>query len=391
MKQRLFLIALLVAMAGVTAAYAQSVEIEKDRFMDKCKGAWAGQMVGVCYADIYEFKSNGQPITEPLKDWAPQRVKGSLGQDDVYVEMTFLKALEQNGLDITHEQAGKAFAASEYELWHANKRGRENVRRGIMPPASGHPDNNPHANDIDFQIEADLLGIVCPGLPQESNRLGEIFGRIMNYGDGLYGGMFIAGMYAAAYFEDNDVQKVLQAGLDCIPAESSYHKCIADLVNWHKEKPQDWLAAWKTLEEKYQDDTDCMRGNPVNIDARLNGAYVAMGLLYGNGELLKTMEIATRCGQDTDCNSASAAGILCCMKGMSWMAPEYTSGIPAMADQKFSHTEYSFNTLVPACQAMAEQIIKRAGGEVTETAYRIPAQKPVAPPLEQWPGRNAEK
>ena len=391
MKSRLLVITLLAVMTGAAAASAQSIEISKDRFMDKCKGAWAGQMVGVCYADIYEFKSNGKPITDPLKDWAPQRVKGALGQDDVYVEMTFLKALEEHGLDITHEQAGKAFAASEYELWHANKRGRENVRRGIMPPASGHPDNNPHANDIDFQIEADLLGIICPGLPQETNRLSEIFGRIMNYGDGLYGGMFIAGMYAAAYFEDNDIHKVLQAGLDCIPAESSYHKCISDVVNWYKENPQDWLAVWKKLEEKYQDDSDCMRGNPVNIDARLNGAYVAMGLLYGNGDLLKAMEIATRCGQDTDCNSASTAGILCCMKGMSWIPPEFTSGIPAMADQKFSYTEFSFNTLVPACQAMAEQIIKRAGGEVTETAYRIPAQKPVASPLEQWAGRHAEK
>jgi hypothetical protein len=40
---------------------------------------------------------------------------------------------------------------------------------------------------------------------------------------------------------------------------------------------------------------------------------------------------------------------------------------------------------------MAEQIIKRAGGEITDTAYRIPAQKPVAPPLEQWAGRHSEK
>jgi len=373
------------------AAPAQTREIGKQEFLDKCKGAWAGQMVGVCFADIYEFKSNAKPITEPLKEWVPHRVRGALMQDDIYVEMTFLKALENHGLDITHEQAGKAFAASEYKLWHANKQGRENVRRGIMPPASGHPDNNPHANDIDFQIEADLLGIICPGLPRETNRLSEIFGRIMNYGDGLYGGMFIAGMYAAAYFEDEDVHKVIEAGLACIPAESSYHQCISDVVEWHKESPGDWLAVWQKIEDKWQDDTDCMHGFKINIDARLNGAYVAMGLLYGGGDLLKTMEIATRCGQDTDCNSASAAGVLCCMKGMSWMPEQYVSGIPEIADREFSHTDYSVNTLVPACQAMAEKIIERAGGEITETSYLIPVQQPVPPPLEQWPGRHAEK
>ena len=35
---------------------------------------------------------------------------------------------------------------------------------------SGHPKYNIHANDIDFQIEADFIGLMSPGLPQESNR-----------------------------------------------------------------------------------------------------------------------------------------------------------------------------------------------------------------------------
>ena len=31
-----------------------------------------------------------------------------------------------------------------------------------MPPDSGHPRYNPHSDDIDFQIEADLFGLVAP-------------------------------------------------------------------------------------------------------------------------------------------------------------------------------------------------------------------------------------
>jgi hypothetical protein len=35
---------------------------------------------------------------------------------------------------------------------------------------------------------------------------------------------------------------------------------------------------------------------PFNIDAKINGAYIALGLLYGGGDIGKTMSISTRCG-----------------------------------------------------------------------------------------------
>jgi hypothetical protein len=368
----------------VSPAFAQTRSLPVERYLDKAKGAWAGQMIGVTYGAPYEFQSNGKPITTPIPPWKPEVVKESIDQDDCYVEMTFLKALEEHGLDITYTQAGQAFGESKYELWHANKQGRNNIRAGILPPLSGHPDFNVHADDIDFQIESDLFGILCPGLPHESMRLCNLFGHIMNYGDGVYGGMFFSGMYAAAFFEDSDVRKVIDAGLACIPKDSQYYKCIADVIAWHAAEPQDWLAVWRKIEDKWQDDVDCGPGDPFNIDAKLNGAYVVMGLLYGEGDFLKTIEIATRCGQDADCNPSSAAGVLGCMKGYAALG-NATAGIPAMADTPFSYTEYSFNNLIPACQRMTEKIIARAGGKVSATTFEIPVQAPKPPStFEQW-------
>lgn len=382
--------AFVAAFTVCMAAHAQEVRLSKERYLDKCKGAWAGQMIGVCFGAPYEFTSNGKPITEPLQPWKPDRVQGAIGQDDCYVEMTFLKAIEDYGLDVTFEQAGKAFAETQFPLWHANKFGRENVRRGIMPPKSGNPEFNRHADDIDFQIEADLFGILCPGLPRESNRLCDVFGHVMNYGDGVYGGMFVAGMYVAAYFEDNDVEKVVKAGLAGIPEASLYHKCISDVVRWHAENPTDWLAAWKKIEEKWQDDVDCEPGNPVNIDAKLNGAYIVMGLLYGDGGFAKTIEVTTRCGQDNDCNPSSAAGVLGCMKGFSAIGAEWTSGIAAIENTKFDHTDYSFKTLIPTCQKVTEAILQRTGAKIEADAYVIPQQAPKPPEnLEQWTNQEA--
>ena len=44
--------------------------LSKATFIDKCKGAWAGQMIGVCYGAPYEFRSNGSPIMQ----WTALRI-----------------------------------------------------------------------------------------------------------------------------------------------------------------------------------------------------------------------------------------------------------------------------------------------------------------------------
>ena len=57
-----------------------------------------------------------------------------------------------------------------------------NILHGIMPPDSGHWRNNPHADDIDFQIEADYAGIMSPGLPAAASHFSDDIGHISNSG-----------------------------------------------------------------------------------------------------------------------------------------------------------------------------------------------------------------
>ncbi len=97
------------------------------------------------------------------------------------------------------------FAHEDYKLWHANQAARYNILNGIMPPASGHWMNNPHADDIDFQIEADFAGMMTPGMTNTGSEFCDRIGHIMNYGDGWYGGVFISALYSLAYTSD-DVQ-----------------------------------------------------------------------------------------------------------------------------------------------------------------------------------------
>jgi len=377
--------------------------LSRAEYRDKMKAGWIGQMAGVGVGAPTEFRYQGTTVpADKVPAWTPETVN-QFDQDDVYVEMTFLRTLEQHGLDASIRQAGIDFANSKYPLWHANKAGRDQLRAGVAPPDSGHPAFNDHADDIDYQIEADYSGLIAPGLPNTAIRLGEVFGRLMNYGDGLYGGQFVGAMYAEAFFE-KDLEKIVKAGLAAIPEKSQYHECISDVLAWRREHPDDWLAAWAKIDDKYQKNRDYRRFScskddnepyKFNIDAKLNGAYIVMGLLYGDGDPEKTIVISTRCGQDSDCNPSSAAGVLFATIGYDRLPEKYKSALDLQT--KFNSTAYSFPKLVDVCDGLAAQVVRQAGGRIEKSAdgaetFVVPVQAPRPSALENcWaPGPKAD-
>jgi len=387
-------LALAAALAVASCARAEDPaaprRLSRAVLEDKVRGGWAGQMIGVSYGAPSEFRSNGKIIEDNIggyRDWSPKRLENAIDQDDLYVEMTFAEVMDTEGLDATSERYGEMFKDSKYNLWHANAAARRLLNHGVKAPMSGHPRYNAHADDIDFQIESDFIGLMTPGLPREANKYADRVGRVMNWGDGLYGGMFFSGMYAAAFFED-DPRKVVETGLGSIPAESAYGRIVRDVLEWSAAHPDDWKKTWHLVEEKWDRGDRCPDGalTDFNIDAKINGAYVALGLLYGGGDFAKTLEVSTRSGQDSDCNPSSAAGILGVILGYERIPDEWKAGIAPLADKKFAFTRYSFNEIVESTLARAYKVIESAGGEVTDTEVVVPVQAPEAPPLEQWDG-----
>lgn len=360
-----------VGLIGLLAGsvLAQERRLSMAEFRDKMKGGWVGQVAGVAWGAPTEFHWKGQIIPEDkMPQWKPEMINHSFGQDDLYVEMTFLKTLEDHGLDVSIRQAGIDWANSGYRLWHANEAGRTNLRNGIAPPDSGHPQFNKHADDIDYQIEADFAGLVAPGLPNVVIELGEKFGRLMNYGDGIYGGQFVGAMYAEAFFQTDPV-KLVEAGLKAIPAGSQYHECMTDVLNWYRQDPDDWQKCWQKIEDKYQKNPayrrfSCDKGD-FNIDAKINGAYIVLGLLYGKGDPDQTIIISCRAGQDSDCNPSSAAGVLFTSIGFERLPAKF-KGIDQT--KKWSYTAYDFPGLIAACEKVARQGIAKGGGRIEKDA-----------------------
>jgi len=375
--------------AIISITDGETVKISKSDLQDKIKGGWAGQVIGCTYGGPTEFQWNGTMIGDHVPiPWDETRMlwyyENSPGlYDDVYMDLTFVDVFEKHGLDAPDSLHALAFARAEYPLWHANQAARYNILNGIMPPASGHWKNNPHADDIDFQIEADFAGLMAPGMPNGAADIGWRIGHIMNYGDGVYGGIYVAAMYSLA-FVHNDMVFIVEEALKTIPPQSEFYQCIADVIQWYKQNPDDWKSAWYEAQKKWTFDKGCPDGvfRPFNIDAKINAAYIVIGLLYGKGDFGATVDISTRCGYDSDCNPANAAGILGTMIGYSNIPDYWKQGIDKVEDMNFQYTEMSLNKVYDIGLRHASEMIKQNGGSEEGENFLIQYQIPQTVPLE---------
>jgi len=376
-------IALIAFAALLFQGCATKATLSNEVLLDKIKGGWAGQAIACTYGGPTEFKYRGTMIPDSTAlVWSDHMMKWYYDfysglYDDVYMDLTFVEVFDKKGLDAPIEEFANAFAYAGYQLWHAYLQGRVNIKNGIMPPESGYWKNNPHADDIDFQIEADFAGLMSPGMPNVASHYCDAIGHMMNYGDGWYGGVYVAAMYSLAFVND-DIETVVKEALKVLPAESRYAQCMTDMIRCHDENPDDWKTAWQLCEEKWTGETDCPSepGSRFRIDAVVNGAYILIGLLYGEGDFDRTMEIATRCGQDSDCNPANAIGILSTMKGYSAIPEKYLANLNEVEDIPFAYTDISLNKAYELSYKQALEVIALNGGKVTDNGVTIKISKP---------------
>ena len=385
------LISIVLLLPFVMALPAQTtITLSKENLKDKIMGGWAGQTIGVTFGGPYEFRFQGSFIQDyqPLV-WKDGLLKDNMLNnaglyDDLYMDLTFVDVLEHYGLDAPVDSFANAFAHAGYMLWHANQAARYNILNGIKAPQSGYWMNNPHSDDIDYQIESDFAGLMSPGMPNTASAISDKVGHIMNYGDGWYGGVFIGAMYTQAFI-CNNVSTIINEALKTIPKQSKFYKCIADVIKWHHQYPADWHETWFQLQKKWSDDVACGEGvfTTFDIDSKINSAYVVMGLLYGNGDYTKTLNITARAGQDADCNPSSVGGILGAMLGYKKIPAYWKMGLKDIEDIDFKYTTMSLNKTYDIGFKHALQNIQRNGGTVDDKTVHIKTQLPKTVKFEQ--------
>lgn len=387
--------------------YGETARITQEQMMDRILGGWYGQAIGCAFGGPTEFRYpgafipdnvplfrdyDGDPSTMPGRIHSRWRVPvvwydGILADnmvedpgiyDDVYMDMAFVEVMAEHGIDAPIELFADRFAHAEFPLWCANQNARYNILQGVDPLEAGYWKNSPHADDIDFQIEADFSGLLSPAMPVRSAQIGDNIGHMLNYGDGWYGGVFVGAMYSLAFVCD-DMPTIVAEAAKMIPEGTKFRNCINDVLLWWKQYPDDWHQCWLKVAENHTSDIGNFDGifNGRDISAVVNSAYVAIGLLYGAGDFIKTMEIATRCGQDSDCNPATAVGILATAKGFSAMPQEWKDAAKCIENTPFPYSEWSLAQLAGVnARLIAENLSLCEGGSFNDGIYEIKVQRP---------------
>ncbi|MBO5006077.1 MAG: ADP-ribosylglycohydrolase family protein, partial [Clostridia bacterium] len=121
-----------------------------------------------------------------------------------------------------------------------------------------------------------------------------------------------------------------------------------------------------------------------NIDAKLNAAYILVGLLWGEGDFEQSMIISGRCGQDSDCNPSSVASILGNFYGAANIPEKWKKGLNYNT-AKFSETNYTLNDVIALNYELMSEVLLANGATLKDGVWTITKDTEYkAVPFEQW-------
>lgn len=376
-----------LALIGLIACFlfpeeTTQLAISRTRLADKIKGGWAGQVIGCTLGGPSEHRFPSSLLPNSFKlvlsadQIASQLKNSSQTYDDLYVDMVFLEVIKKRGVNASPEDYARALSRGQFLLNHGLQMARHNFLAGLKPPKTGFWQNNPHADDNDFQKVADILGMLAPGMPHVAIRLADRIGHVISSGDGWYGGVYIALLYSLAFIQEDPLRLVEQA-LQPLPKKSAFYQIIKDVLDGYRQNPRDWEKTWLAIEKKWGEDVGCPEGvlNPLNFEAKVNAAWVTIGLLYGNGDFGQTVSIATRCGDDTDSNAANAGGVIGTLLGYQKIPEFWKKGLKEVEQGRFGLANLSLAEAYEANIKHTLEMVRRNGGKIKAEVITLPRPK----------------
>ena len=198
-----------------------------------------------------------------------------------------------------------------------------NMKHGIHAPQSGSIGRNGAvvAEQIGGQIFIDTWGLLWPGRPLEAARYAAIAASVSHDGEGLNGARFIAACIASAFVEKS-IAAVLAAGLAAVPADSAYARVVRAVEAFRAAHPESFRPCMEMLLSEWGYDKW-----PGLCHMIPNAGVCALALLYGEGDFARSVEIATMCGWDTDCNAGNVGTILGVFCGIGAIPERYRGPI----------------------------------------------------------------
>jgi ADP-ribosylglycohydrolase len=189
-----------------------------------------------------------------------------------------------------------------------------NLVMGLKPPQTATY-RNPYREWLGAQIRADAWGYANPGYPERAAEYAFRDASLSHTGNGIYGAMWAAAAIAGAFVAD-DLRAIIPIANSEIPATCR----LAEAVNRAVEAA-DQFATW---EEAWDHLMIELRYGEYHVVHTINNTLlIVLGLLYGQGDLGRSICIAVMGGFDTDCTGATLGSILGARTGAAGLPADW--------------------------------------------------------------------
>lgn len=352
---------------------AQNLRMSPAQYEDRVKAAWTGQIA----ATLMGFQFEHQPAAVAFVDAIPDRFKTIPVDDDWYYEMVAVRAFENYGIGMTAAQLGEQWKINSAGSWGSSEQTKLLLSRGVTAPDTGHPRFNKLWFTIGAQFSADVYGMLAPGMPNVAARLAREFGHVNGYAEGADGAVFMAGMLSLA-FTETDTHQIVKKAARLIDPRSPYRRCL-DLVIRMAEEGATADQVATAVEDWWHFEY------PATNNAVANGGLTAVAVWFGEGDYLRTVNLAFRAADfsDADCNAASAGAVIGAMKGMGGLP---ASLVERLGDRIVGTALGSVPLTPPVDESLAElahrtaligqKLIAANGGQASDDIVITP-QEPV--------------
>jgi hypothetical protein len=382
-KNKMIIVTLLlmVAFTSLTCESSDStrIRITQKELFNKIYGGWVGMLIGGLEGLPHEFKYDTVPRASlPDFTFLPH---GARTDDDNDFELTHLSFMDkENIIKLPYSRIVEIWKANmNTGIWVANKKARDLMDQGLIPPATGDPKNNSASSyNLSGQFCTESYGMIAPGMPQTAADIGIYYAHISVSGEPIQAAQYWTTLVSLNTFHKGPVEEVIKEALKSVDPASAMAEVVADAVNAYHANREDWKAGRQIIYKKWLIERK-WNGNSTPS----NGGMVLLALLYGNGDFYRTLQYAMAMGLDADCNAATAGAVAGVNIGFNRIASLPVFEMPDIyknLTRPQLPSEMKISEQAEMLMRICEKVILDNGGEkITingENGYSILAQKP---------------
>ncbi len=303
---------------------------------DKILGCFNGKNAGGTLGAPFECKRGTFPVdyyTQKDIDHNPPP------NDDLDLQLCWLNAVEVYGGKITSDILADYWETYIIPAWSEYGIAKSNLRAGLRPPFSGKI-NNYFGVSNGAYIRSEIWACLAPGNPEQAVSYAYLDATVDHTGDGVWAEMFFAGLQSAAFVESNK-EKLIDIGLSYIPKDCGVTKAVRFVQDCYKNGLDFESARIKMMKDFpssfgwcFDNKSERVRHNevlelpenPIGDDVINATATVILAWYYSEGDFGEAIKLATYCGEDADCTTATVGAIMGIIAGDSalpekWIKP----------------------------------------------------------------------